>query len=210
MIPKGIVPKIVLIRIYANAKEFPAHQICTRHKIEPTSVIVFSDTSWQDCPDTGRSTCGYKIFVQGGIIDAQSTMPVPVALSSTEAEYMGACNLGAMICHLRDLTYEFEYLGTPEYDIEGRTKEVSSVLLIYNQAIIVRMSKNYKVTSKHRHVGRCWHFVRQGVKNKLFTLDWIPAEDQLADDCTKTQIAKKSKPHFKRTLLKIPDYVKRF
>ena len=197
------------IRIYANVKESPAHQICIRHKIEPTSIIGFSDTSWQDCPDTGRSTCGYKIFVQGGIIDAQSTMPVPVALSSAEAEYMGACNLGAMICHLRDLTYEFEKLGTPEYKIEGRTKEVPSVLLIDNQAT-VRMSKNYKVTSKNRHVGRRWHFVRQGVKDKLFTLNWIPAEDQLADDCTKTQIAKKSKPHFERTLLKIPDYVKGF
>ena len=197
------------IRIYANVKESPAHQICIRHKIEPTSIIGFSDTSWQDCPDTGRSTCGYKIFVQGGIIDAQSTMPVPVALSSAEAEYMGACNLGAMICHLRDLTYEFEKLGTPEYNIEGRTKEVPSVLLIDNQAT-VRMSKNYKVTSKNRHVGRRWHFVRQGVKDKLFTLNWIPAEDQLADDCTKTQIAKKSKPHFERTLLKIQDYVKGF
>ena len=147
------------IRIYTNAKESQAHQIYTRYKFEPTSIIGFSDTSWHDCPDTGRITCGYKIFVQGGIIDAQSTIPVPVALSCAKAEYMGAWNLGAMICHLRDLTYEFEYLGTPEYDIEGRTKEVSSVLLIYNQAI-VRMSKNYEVTSKHRHVGRCWHFVR--------------------------------------------------
>ena len=73
--------------------------------------------------------------------------------------YMDACNLGAMICHLRDLTYEFEHLGTPEYNIEGRTKEVPSVLLIDNQAT-VRMSKDYKVTSKNRHVGRCWHFVR--------------------------------------------------
>ena len=52
------------------------------------------------------------MFVQGGLVDAQSTMSVPVALSSAEAEYMGACNLGAMICHLRDLKYDFEKLGT--------------------------------------------------------------------------------------------------
>ena len=38
----------------------------------------------------------------------------------------------------------------------------------------------------------------------------IADEDQLADDYTKTQIAKKLKPHFERMLLKIPDYMKGF
>ena len=48
------------------------------------------------------------------------------------------------------------------------------------------------------------------VKDKLFTLNWIPGEDQLADDCTKTQIAAKARPHIDRTLMKVPDYVKGF
>ena len=147
--------------------------------------------------------------MQGGIVDAQSTMPVPVALSSPEAEYMGACLLGAMACHLRDLMYDFEFLGTEEFDIDGRTKSIPSVLLVDNQAT-VRMSKNYKVTGKNRHVGRRWHFVRRGVQDKLFELHWIPAEDQLADDCTKTQPAYKSQPHVERTLIKTPDMVKGF
>ena len=110
---------------------------------------------------------------------------------------------------MRDLIYEFEYFGTPEYNIEGRSKEVPTVLLNDNQDTI-RTSKNYKVTSKNRHVGRCWNFVSQGVKDKLFTLNWIPAADQQADDCKKTQSAKKSKPHFERNLLKISDYMKEF
>ena len=72
------------------------------------------------------------------------------------------------------------------------------------------MSKNYKVTAKNRHIACRWHFVRRGVKDGLFNLHWIPAEDQLADDCTKTQVSKKSKPHFDRTLVKVPDRVKGF
>ena len=147
------------------------------------------------------------MFVQGGLVDAQSTMPIPVALSSAEAEYMGACNLGAMICHLRDLKYDFETLGTCKYKLDGSTEEVPSMLLIDNQAT-VRMSKNYKVTKKNRHVGRRWHFVRRGVKDELFSLVWVPAADQLADDCTKTQLASISKKHFERTLIKIPPKVK--
>ena len=197
------------LKFYSDASQSPAVKICKKYKIEPTEIIGFSDTSWQDCPDTGRSTSGYKIFVQGGLVDAQSTMPVPVALSSAEAEYMGACNLGAMVCHLRDLKYEFEKLGCEDYDVEGSTSSVPSILLIDNQAT-VRMSKNYKVTGKNRHVGRRWHFVRQGVRDNLFSLNWISGEDQLADDCTKSQEARKSYPHFERTLIRIPDRVKGF
>jgi hypothetical protein len=51
------------IKLYSNVKESPAHQICQKKGIKPTDIIGFSDTSWQDCPDTGRSTCGFKVFV---------------------------------------------------------------------------------------------------------------------------------------------------
>jgi hypothetical protein len=152
---------------------------------------------------------GYKLFVQGGIVDSNSSMPVPIALSSAEAKYMGACNLGAMTNHLRELMYEFEFLGTNEYKIDGKFGESPTLLLIDNQATI-SMSKNYKVMSKNRHIARRWHFVRRGVKDGLFKLCWVPANDQLADDLTKSQIAQKSTPHFERTLIKVPEKVKGF
>jgi hypothetical protein len=123
---------------------------------------------------------------------------------------MGACNLGAMVCHLRDLMYEFEFLGTNDYDENnGTTKEPPTVLLIDNQATVA-MSKNYKVTSKNRHVRRQWHFVRCRVQDKLFVLKWIPGKDQLADDMTKMQVASKSEVHVNWTLMKVPEKVKGF
>ena len=82
-----------------------------------------------------------------------------------------------------------------------------SIIFVDNQAT-VRMSKNYKVTSKNHHVRRRWHFVRQGVQNNLFTLQWVPGKDQLADDCTKTQEHSKAFPHISRTLIKVSDKVK--
>ena len=195
------------IKYYANVKESPVYKICERNNVPYTDLIGFSDSSWQDCPDTGRSTGGYKIFYHGGIIDANSCMPVPVALSSAEAEYMSCCNLGAMICHLRELLYEFDFLGTDEYKIDGIFGDTPTLMLIDNQAT-VKMSKNYKVTAKNRHIARRWHFVRRGVKANLFKLHWIPAEDQLADDMTKTQPSSVSFPHVLRTLLEVPDRVR--
>ena len=45
-------------------------------------LMDFSDSSWQDCPDTLRSTGAYIIFYQGGPIDHGTHVPGPVAQSS--------------------------------------------------------------------------------------------------------------------------------
>ena len=39
--------------------------------------MAFSDSSWQYCPDTGRSTGSYIIFYQGGPIDHGTHVPGP-------------------------------------------------------------------------------------------------------------------------------------
>ena len=48
--------------------------------------MTFSDCSWQDCQDTGRSTGAYIIFYQGGPIDRGTHFQGPVAQSSAESE----------------------------------------------------------------------------------------------------------------------------
>jgi hypothetical protein len=59
-----------LIKLYLNIKDSPVWHIYKKYKIETTDIIGFSDSSWQDCPDTGQSTCRFKVFIQGGLIDA--------------------------------------------------------------------------------------------------------------------------------------------
>ena len=46
-------------------------------------LIDFSDSSWQDCPDTGRSTGAYMICYKDGPIDHVTHVPGPVSQSST-------------------------------------------------------------------------------------------------------------------------------
>ena len=57
-------------------------------KTTEASVIIFTDSSWNDYIDTGRSTGGYISFNQGEPADYGSHLPVPVAMSSEEAEYI--------------------------------------------------------------------------------------------------------------------------
>ena len=49
-------------------------------------LMDFSGSSWQDCPDTGRSTGEYIIFYQGGSIYHGTHVPGPVSQSSAESE----------------------------------------------------------------------------------------------------------------------------
>ena len=48
-------------------------------------------------------------------------------------------------------------------------------------------------------LGRRWHFFHRGQIAKYFQTHWIPAEDQIADDMTKTQTAAISLKHMNRT-----------
>ena len=45
-------------------------------------LMGLSDSRWQDCPDTGRSTVAYIIFYQGGTIDHRTHVLRPVSESS--------------------------------------------------------------------------------------------------------------------------------
>jgi hypothetical protein len=38
-------------------------------------INQFTDSSFQDCPDTSRSTGGYLAFMQGAVVDAVRTLP---------------------------------------------------------------------------------------------------------------------------------------
>jgi hypothetical protein len=55
------------------------------HALAP--IIQFTDSSFQDCPDTSRSTGGYLTFMQGAVVEAVSTMLTIVSQSTCEAEY---------------------------------------------------------------------------------------------------------------------------
>ena len=69
--------------------------------------MVFSGSSWQGCPDTGRSTWSYIIFYQGGKIDHGTYVPVSVAQSSAYSEYNSACTAGMALYHFTMLIHGF-------------------------------------------------------------------------------------------------------
>ena len=119
--------------------------------------MTFSDSSWQDCPDTVRSTGAYIIFYKGGPIDHGTHVPVPVAQSSAESEYNAACTVGMVLAHFRMLVHEL----LNEYP-DMVPKE--SLLIVLDSKSAMCMAKNGKGTKHTRHIARIMHFVRNGEK----------------------------------------------
>ena len=127
-------------------------------------------------------------------------------MSSAEAEYMAACMACMSISHLRMLIYDLKELGSKNYHIDMKEQSVPDILLVDNEETIC-MSKNYRPTKKNRHISRRFHYVREGQRTEAHHLHWIPAQDQLADDMTKTQEREKAIKHVDRTLIKLPDHM---
>jgi hypothetical protein len=163
---------------YHKIKDAPISQHLFLQNIIPdqSAFYAFSDSSWQDCPDTGRSTGGYYIFLQGGIVDAAMTFPVPVALSSAEAEYCTASLASAAINALAMLVNEMN---------DNDTDEPLLIPLILDNTAAIAMGDSFDDTKHNRHILRRYHYVRYMSEEERINLLWAPTKAQVADIATK-------------------------
>ena len=68
------------LKYYADLNDAPLTDLLRQANIKTKNHLMdFSDSSWQNCPDTGRSTGAYIIFYQGSTSDHGTHVPVPVA-----------------------------------------------------------------------------------------------------------------------------------
>ena len=99
--------KTLGLKYYAGRNDAPVTDLLRKVCIKTENHFMdFSDSSWQDCPNTGRSTEAYIIFYQGGPIDNGIHVPGIVAQSSAESEYNPACTAGMALAHFRLFIHE--------------------------------------------------------------------------------------------------------
>ena len=95
------------LKYYADLNDAPVTYLLRQANINTKNhLMAFSDSSSDDCTDTGRSTGAYKIYYQGGPIDHGTHVPGPVAQSSAESEYNAECTAGITLAHFRMLVNE--------------------------------------------------------------------------------------------------------
>jgi hypothetical protein len=168
------------VRFYSDISRSPVYQmLTTRTKLVmgEAKLFTFSDSSWNDDADSGRSTGAFLCYYMGGVVDHSSNMPDPVAMSSAESEYNEGCVACMAASHCRMLLDELEL----------KTEDAPSptVKIIMDSKSAIAMGESFKDTKHTRHIMRRFHFVRHGVEKKFYELVWIPTEFQLADIGTK-------------------------
>ena len=71
------------LKYYDNINDAPVSDLLRQASIKTENqLMAFSDSSWQDCPDTGINIGAYSIFYQCGPIDHVTHVPGTVAQSS--------------------------------------------------------------------------------------------------------------------------------
>ena len=107
--------KTLALKYYSDTNDVPVSDLLRKDSIKTENhLMALSDYSWQNCPDTGRSTRAYIIFYQGGTIDYGTHIPGTIAQPSAQSEYNAACTAGMALAHLRMLIHE---LWTKDPDI---------------------------------------------------------------------------------------------
>ena len=160
------------------------------------SLMAFSDSSWQDCPDTGRSTGAYIIYYQGGPIDHGTHVPGPVAQSSAESEYNAACTAGMALAHFRMLIHE---LLNEDPDMVP----MEATLIVLDSKYAMYMANNVKDTKHTRHIARRIHFVRNGEICNTHKIYWCEGGLQLADIGTNNVSEPDLTPRIKYIMLRL-------
>ena len=79
--------KTLGLKYYTDMNDAPVTDLLRQASIKTDNhLMAFYGCSWQDFPDTGRSTGAYIIFYQGGPIDHGTNVLVPFSQSSSEIE----------------------------------------------------------------------------------------------------------------------------
>jgi hypothetical protein len=114
------------------------------------------------------------IFLNGALIEANSTMPTPIPMSTSKAEYMAACSASMATAHIHMLLYNMTYLGTKQWhESTQHLPTIPSILMIDNK-VTVQIACNGKLIWKTRHIKQRFHYVRPGQQDGTHQLHWKP------------------------------------
>jgi hypothetical protein len=140
---------------------------------DPEALYGYSDSDWAGDLDERKSTYGFIFFLAGNAVMWASKRQKSVALSSTEAEFIGASEATRELLWLRKVAKAL-----------GVHQDTPLILHEDNQgAISLAKEESHKRRTKHLDVR--YHFVRQCVQSGLVQLVYCRTEEMVADFLTK-------------------------
>ncbi|KAG5877261.1 hypothetical protein JTB14_013996 [Gonioctena quinquepunctata] len=142
-------------------------------KEEQLQLSGFSDSDYASDEDTRKSTTGYIFKLSNGAVTWSSKRQHSVTISTTEAEYVAACQATKEAIWIRRLMNDI-----------GESVSMATPLNIDNQSAI-KLIHNPEFHNRTKHVNIQFHFVREKFQDGEIEPVYVSTELQEADLLTK-------------------------
>ena len=133
----------------------------------------YSDSDWESCEDTRRSTSGYVFLLGGAAVSWCSRKQKSVSLSSCEAEYVAACEA------TREAVWETTMLEELGYG------NLDSPIIYMDSQSAMQLIHNPVFHDKTKHIQGKMHYVREIAQEGSVTFAKVHTSLNLADILTK-------------------------
>jgi hypothetical protein len=144
----------------------------TYGQVKGSKLVGYSDADWAGDKQDRKSTSGYLYFLSGGPVTWRSKKQTTVALSSTEAEYIGLSEAAKEAMWLMQLASD---LGINFPSIKVFEDNQGSIFLADHPVSHQRT----------KHIDVRYHFVRHLVVEGNLEIKYLPTEEMVADLMTK-------------------------
>ena len=186
-------------KFYPPNSNPPIYDLIKRHhpdfNTDEYPIIIFCDSSWQDCIDTGRSTGAYCIYINGSLVTSTTFVPTPIAHSSAEAEYNACAYAITDAIHVKQV-WNF---------LHGRHLDTPLTFALFtDSSSAIAMIECEHVTKYSRHIERRVHFVKQARMQGMFQVFKIPGEINPADAGTKNLSGSEIQKHLAAIHHRVP------
>lgn len=139
----------------------------------------YTDSDWAGDVTDRKSTSGYVFNLHGAAISWKSKKQTFVALSSTEAEYIGCSEAAREAVWIRRL---YEDLTSRERIPE---EQIHPQLIYADNQGAIKISENSKICDRTKHIEIKYHFVRDARERRQIELQYLPTAEMTADILTK-------------------------
>ena len=163
---------IAVKRIIRYLKATPNDGIYFSKVDSEPQMNAYCDADYAGDPETRRSTSEMVIFLNKSPIMWSSRRQPIVTLSSTEAEYVSACDCVKEVIYLKSLIKELT------------DKEISVRLYEDNQSTI-KLIKNGVMNKRSKHIDVRYKITHEKLRENVFKLCYCPSNLQIADILTK-------------------------
>ena len=147
--------------------------------------IGYTDSDFQTCRDSRKSTSGSVFVLGGGAIVWRSVKQTCTPDSTMEAEYVAASEATKEATWLQKFLRDLEVV--PEMD--------KAITLYCDNSAAIANTKETRNHKRTKHIDRKYHIIREAVVDRIVDVVKIATENNLADPLTKTLVTKKFDEH---------------